>query len=121
MFEIRKNAAEKIKEAIKGAPEGSFLRISIEKGCCHDNLNIELTSQKNDDDIEMESEGMKFYISKEASATLDKAYMDADEKGDIFVQGLGPRPRGGCSDHSLGHNDSHEGGCCGGDGGCCGN
>ncbi|MEW5951659.1 MAG: hypothetical protein GX447_03410 [Elusimicrobia bacterium] len=115
MFEIRKNAAEKIKELTKDAPQGVRLRISIERGCCSDNINMELSQEKSQGDLEIENEGLKYYLSADAAKVLEKAWMDADEKGNIFVEGIGPKPQG--HDCCGEHNDD----CCSGDeGGCCG-
>lgn len=124
MFEIKKRAVDKITELIKGAKEEVNLRISIERGCCSDSINMELVKEKKPGDIEIENSGMKYYLSEDAARTLDKGWMDADENGNIFIEGIGPRPGScGCGENEGGDccgGHEHGDDCCGGNsGGCC--
>ena len=109
-MEIKDAAIEKFKEILKHAGKGC-LRIFAAEGCCGPSLAMDLVPGPEKDDAEIEKNGLKLYVHKDAAAMLEKAVIDCDADGEISVKGL--------PEHGHGHAHKHEhGGCGGGDCGC---
>lgn len=106
-MEIKDAAVEKFKEILKGAGKGLCLRIFTAEGCCGPSLAMDLAPKPDKDDAEVEKNGLKLYVHKDAAPMLEKAVIDCDADGGISVKGL--------PEHQHGHG--HD---CGGDDCGCG-
>lgn len=96
MLEIKDAAIGKLKEIIKGEKPGSCLRLFLTGGCCGGTtVAMDIAEKPEKQDVEVEKNGFKLYIHKDAVAQLEKATIDCDKAGGIIIKGL-PKAKGNC-------------------------
>lgn len=93
MLDIKTDAIEKLKEMIKEEKAGSCLRIFMSEGCCGPTVAMDLTEKPEKEDLEVEKNGFRLYIHKEAAPLLENASLECDKTGGIIIKGL---PKSGC-------------------------
>jgi len=95
MTEITDGAVEKIKEILKEEKAGSCLRIFMAGGCCGGStVAIDITDKPDEEDIEVEKDGLKIYLNRDAAVQLVNVTIDCDKAGGIIIKGL-PKAKGG--------------------------
>lgn len=97
MLDIKDVAIEKLKEIIKEEKRGSCLRIFMAGGCCGGpSVAMDIVEKPEKEDIEVEKNGLKLYIHKDAAAQLVNAIVDCDKAGGIIIKGLAKQDGGCC-------------------------
>lgn len=96
MLDIKDAAIEKLKELLKEEKNGSCLRIFMAGGCCGGTtVTMDVAEKPEKEDIEVEKNGFKLYVHKDAAAQLVNATVDCDKAGGIVIRGLS-KQGGGC-------------------------
>ncbi len=74
---LTENAAKRIKAIIKGEPEGTMLRVSVEGGGCSGfSYKFDLVNEKNEDDLVLEKSGASVLIDKLSLGFLGGSEID---------------------------------------------
>ena len=112
MIHLSPQAAQKIL-SIKAQEnlESSYLRFAVETGCCGNyNYTVGFSSQKNPDDLEFESEGLKILVDPQSHIYLDGcsvAFQEQEgEQGGFHIQNPNAPASAGCP------CEEPAGGCC---------
>ena len=96
-MKITDAAIEKFKEIMKKEAKGSCLRIFMTKGCCGPSVAMDVAAKPDKEDVELDKNGLKLYVHKDAAAQLVNATIDCGKNGAIKIDGLAGD--GGCGCH----------------------
>ena len=81
-LKITENAVNKVKDLLIKKEKQSALRVKVTSGgCAGQQYNFEFSDEKNEDDQEIEIDGVKFFIDKESMEQLKGSKID-------YVDGL---------------------------------
>ena len=104
MLKVSDKAAEKAKEILKAeGKEGWGLRVFVHgSGCCGPSYGMDIDENPAEGDETVETNGLKVFVDKDASATLSDKEIDyiKNEQGEGFVINGGkeaPSCGSGCS------------------------